>query len=86
MRHEIQENMRNGYTRTFLAGTILSICISTAPITGMVGTAYQAEESAHLIVMLLSASRIVVERNQSEIIIQTRATKGLLQSDVNARL
>ena len=64
------------YKRGFLAGTILSLFISTDPFAGMNVTAYQAEESARLVAMLLSAGRVVIDRNQSEINNPNKGDKG----------
>jgi len=64
------------YTRGFLAVTILSLFISSNPTAGMNVTAYQAEEAARLVAMLLSAGRVVVDRNQSLINDPNKGDKG----------
>ncbi|MCA9500367.1 MAG: DUF3365 domain-containing protein [Nitrospirales bacterium] len=64
------------YGQGLLAGVILSLFIISNPIAGMNMSAYQAEEEARLIAMLLSAGRIVIDRNQSLINDPNRDNKG----------
>jgi uncharacterized protein DUF3365 len=64
------------YGRGLLASVILSLFILSNPIAGMNMSAYQAEEEARLIAMLLSAGRVVIDRNQSLINDPNRDNKG----------
>ncbi|WNM57071.1 Tll0287-like domain-containing protein [Candidatus Nitrospira allomarina] len=64
------------YGRGLLASVILSLFILSNPIAGMNMSAYQAEEEARLIAMLLSAGRVVIDRNQYLINDPNRDNKG----------